>query len=140
MEPIEWIVVGALVLVVLLAVFAKRISNWIFGGTGNRPNTQLSVGQSPVRGPAPPAGTTFVAKLTDDNGNPMAAYDVTFSILPGADGNVTSVIDGAATVATDQDGLARVVVKGTDDGSDSLKVAVGLSETSLDYETLKLDP
>ena len=140
MEPIEWIVIALVVLVILIAVFAKRISNWIFGGTGTRPNSQLSVGQSPARGPAPPAGTTFVARLTDDSGNPLQAYNVTFTVLPGADGNVTSVIDGDATVATDQDGLSRVVVKGTDDGSDTLKVAVGLSETTIDYETLKFDP
>jgi hypothetical protein len=140
MEPIEWIVVALVVIIIGIALFAGRIRDWLFGGTGTRPNTRLAVGQSPARGPAPPAGTTFVAKLTDDNGNPLPIYDVTFTVLPGADGNVTPVIDGDATVTTDQDGLARVVVKGTDDGADSLKVAVGLSETSIDYETLKNDP
>jgi len=140
MEPIEWIIIGGVVILVLLAAFAGWIRRKLFGGTSTRPNTLLSVGQSPTREPAPPSGTTFVAKLTDTNGNPLATYDVKFTILAGSDGNVTSQIDGDSTVSTDLQGVAKVKVKGTDDGSDQLKVEVGLSEHFVDYETLKNDP
>lgn len=139
MEPIEWIVAIGVVLIIAIAIFRKKIQSWIFGGTNPRPNV-LRVGQSPAVGPAPPAGTTFVAELTDGNGNPLFPYDVQFTILPGNDGNVTSVINGTTTVTTDSSGQARVVVKGNDDGADILRVTVGQSEATVGYETLKSDP
>jgi hypothetical protein len=139
MEPIEWIVAIGIAIIIGIFVFRNQIRDWIFGGTNPRPNV-LRVGQSPAVGPAPPAGTTFVAELTDGNGNPMFPYDVQFMILPGDDGNVTSVIDGSATVPTGSDGRARVVVKGNDDGADILRATVGQSEATVGYETLRSDP
>lgn len=139
MEPIEWIVAIGFVVIIVIAIFAKRIQRWIFGGTNPRPN-MLKVGQSPAVGPAPPRGTIFVAELTDANGNALYPYDVQFTILPGNDGNVTSVIEGSTTVTTDSNGRARVVVKGNDDGADVLRVTVGQSEATVEYETLKSDP
>jgi len=140
MEPIEWVVVGVIVVIALLAIFAKKISRWIFGGTGPKPSTSLNFGQSPKRGPAPPSGTTFVAKLTRSDGNPVPVTNCTFTILPGSDGKITSVIDGKNIVATDSNGMAKVTVKGTDDGVDTIRVTVGIGDAEIKYETLKKDP
>jgi hypothetical protein len=140
MEPVEWIVVGVVVFILLLAIFAKKISRWIFGGTGPKPNVTLAFGQSPRRGPAPPSGTKFVVKLTRSDGNPVPVQNCTFTIFPGDDGIITSAISGSSVVATDQNGQASVTVVGNDDGADIIQVTVGIGSAEINYETLKNDP
>ena len=140
METIVWVVVAVIVIVVLLVALKDKLKNWIFGGTGPRPGAKLSVGQSPKKEPAPPSGTKFVAKLETNDGNPIPAQNVTFTILAGSDGKITSTIDGNNVVPTKPDGMATVTVKGTDDGADQIKVEAGIGSATLDYETLKKDP
>lgn len=145
MEPIEWaavVVVALIVLAGILVALKDRIGSWLFG-SGPRPNASMRLGSS---GPAvaPPAGRRFVVELTrrDDN-NPIPAQNVTFTILPGDDGTVTSRFSTGGTSATgvtDTSGQAWVTIQGTADGADRLRAAVALSDAEMTYETLQRDP
>lgn len=140
MEPVEWVVVGVIAIVLLFVIFAKKISKWIFGGTGPKPNVSMAFGQSPKRGPVPPSGTKFVVQLTRSDGNPVPVQNCTFVILPGDDGVITSSINGKNVVPTDINGRAAVTVVGNDDGADKIQVTVGIGSAEIEYETLKNDP
>lgn len=93
---------------------------------------------------APPAGRRFVVELTRSNdGNPIPAQNVTFTILPGDDGTITSRFSTggtSATVATDASGQAWVTIQGTADGADKLRAVVALADAEMAHETLRRDP
>ena len=74
------------------------------------------------------------------DGNPVPLTTATFTILPGNDGCITSVITRQDS-ATDSTGSATVDIKGTGDGDDVIQVVLGSGgSATISYETLQNNP